>query len=87
MNTPEPVVVGRGRYRLHPVRCGIHGCWQVEWQRDFCSLRRQILRCRDGVVMEFLSRPPWESSATLFAERQQAVAFAEMVLDARTEER
>ena len=82
MNTPEPVVVGVGRYRLHRVRCGIHACYKVEWQRDFRRLRRQRLRCRDGTALEFLSPPPWESSAQLFAGADDAIGFVTAVLEA-----
>jgi hypothetical protein len=82
MNTPEPVVVGRGRYRIHHLRNGVHSCCQVEWQREFDTLTRQHLRCRDGTLLTFLSAPPWESSAQLFSDATAAAVFAEAVLGA-----
>lgn len=82
MNTPEPVVVGHGRYRMHRVRSGLHICYSVEWQRNYQSLRRQRLRCRDGAVLEFLSSPPWESSVHLFDDPDEAAAFAIAALEA-----
>lgn len=82
MNTPEPVVVGHGRYRIHRVRSGLHLCYQVEWQRNFRTLYRQRLRARDGMVLEFLSPPSWESSARLFADPGEAAEFAVAALDA-----
>lgn len=82
MNTPEPVVVGRGRYRLHLVRSGIHCCYQVEWQREYRSLTRGSVRCRDGTVLSFLSSPPWESTVHLFATESEAAAFAVGMLEA-----
>jgi hypothetical protein len=57
-------------------------CYQVEWQRNYLKLSRQRLRTQDGQVIEFLAAPAWESSAQLFAEAEEAAAFAIAVLKA-----
>ena len=85
MNVPEPIIVGKGRYRVHAVCSGLHLAYQVEWQRDFKALRRERFQTSDGKIIEYLSLPPWESAATLFAEVHEAAAFAVAVLESRVE--
>ena len=83
MEIPEPVMVGDDRYRLRRVRSGCHLCFQAEWQRDFRTLKRRRVLTPGGAVLEFLAPPPWESSARLFADSTEAVAFVTAVLEGR----
>lgn len=82
MNLAEPMIAGSGRFRVHRVRSGFHVAFQVEWQRNYKSLRRMRLETKDGAVLEFFSPPPWESCMRLFDNETSAARFAIAVLEA-----
>lgn len=80
MNTSEPIVVGRDRYRLHSVRRGDKYGWEVEWQRDFQQQRWETLRTASGETLHYRSFPAWESTSQLFLDAETAVRFVLKVL-------
>lgn len=81
MNTTEPIVVGRDRYRLHPARRGDKYGYEVEWQRDYQKERREVIRTETGGTLEYRALPPWESTSQLFLDERAAVRFVLNVLE------
>ncbi len=81
MNTAEPIVVGRDRYRLHPARRGDKYGYEVEWQRDYQREKREVIRTAGGGTLEYRALPPWESTSQLFLDPEAAVRFVLKVLE------
>lgn len=75
MNTTEPIVVGRDRYRLHHARRGDKYGYEVEWQRDYNKERTKVIRTENGGTLEYRALPPWESTSQLFLDEGAAVRF------------